>query len=71
MFCNSVSPMLLFYDTESQLLNSLKLAEWLMSSWYPPFMTTKFYGRKVLLSTGAKDGTIYLYSIDLKVNDCM
>ncbi|XP_025419661.1 regulatory-associated protein of mTOR isoform X2 [Sipha flava] len=62
----SVNQMLLFYNTEGQLLNSLKLSDWFMSSRYPPLRTTTFHPQKVLLSTGAMDGTIALYSIDPK-----
>jgi hypothetical protein len=66
MFSSSVNQMLLFYNTEGQLLNSLKLSDWFMSSRYPPLRTTTFHPQKVLLSTGAMDGTIALYSIDPK-----
>lgn len=58
--------MLLFYNTEGQLLNPLKLTDWFMSSRFQPLNTTKFHPQKVLLSTGALDGTIALYSIDPK-----
>lgn len=59
--------MLLFYNTDDgQLLNTLKLNDWFMSSRYQPLNTTKFHPQKVLLSTGALDGTIALYSIDPK-----
>ncbi|XP_022179091.1 regulatory-associated protein of mTOR isoform X1 [Myzus persicae] len=64
--CSSINQMLLFYNTEGQLLNSLKLTDWFMSTRYSPLMTTKFHPQKVLLSTGAMDGTIALYSIDPK-----
>lgn len=66
MFSSSVNQMLLFYNTEGQLLNSLKLNEWFMGPKHSPLMTTKFHPQKVLLSTGAMDGTIALYSIDPK-----
>lgn len=52
---------------DGQLLNSLKMTDWFMTSRHmPPLTTTKFHPQKVLLSTGAKDGTIALYSIDPK-----
>lgn len=57
--------MLLFYNTDGQLLNSLKLTEWL-STRKDPLSTTKFHPQKALLSTGALDGTVALYSIDPK-----
>lgn len=57
--------MLLFYNTDGQLLNSLKLTEWL-STRHSPLLTTKFHPQKALLSTGAFDATIALYSIDPK-----
>jgi len=66
MFSSSINQMLLFYNTEGQLLNSLKLTDWFMSTRYSPLMTLKFHPQKVLLSTGAMDGTIALYSIDPK-----
>ncbi|VVC26896.1 Hypothetical protein CINCED_3A010388 [Cinara cedri] len=62
--CN-VNHMLTFYNTDGQLLNSVKLSEWL-STRHSPLSTIKFHPQKAIVSTGALDGTIALYSIDPK-----